>query len=247
MISCAATISRWLPDWNVCIVAQEYTGLERAMLKRSMPNAETVFLPARVGMHNAKIIGLSRIEQASGGSHYVACSIDDDMEFIEQTNLEPCVTRALDPSAGLIAANWAPHENLLSRRPIQDKFIAQPIVYTGGGMLFSRHTAGVLLEIPMARYFSDNSVWSLATYVAGLTNYRYLGSLAIHRICQKGGRRAWVASSDIALPDSSLITIRRGKEIDGRTQYLIGTSDDLTDKAHQMHRDNRKKQEEPSA
>jgi undecaprenyl-diphosphatase len=83
--------------------------------------------------------------------------VDDDMEFLPETNLEPCLQKALEPGTGFVSANWVAHDNHLVRRRIEDKFVPQPIVYTGGGMVFNRKIAELLVGLPRdpaARHFA---------------------------------------------------------------------------------------------
>lgn len=238
MMTCAATIREHLPSWNVVIATQEYTSVEDQRLRKALPDAMIVSMSRRVGMHSAKVAALRHVRRLAGNDPYVVCSIDDDMEFLRLTNLGPCVAKALDPMTGFVSAGWVAHPNHLARRKIRHTFVKQPIVYTAGGMVFDRKVADIIAALPDARYTDDNTEWSLAAYTAGLTNYRYLGSLAIHRICQRGGRRAWVYDSEVVPPDSNLIAVREGKPIGGKTEFLIGQSKDLTDKARAMHKTN---------
>jgi hypothetical protein len=238
MMTCAATIREHLPSWNVVVATQEYTSVEDQRLRKALPDAMIVSMTRRVGMHSAKMAALRHVRRVCGSDPYVVCSIDDDMEFLPQTNLEPCVAKSLDPMTGFVTANWVAHPNHLAKRKIRHAFVKQPIVYTAGGMVFDRKVADIISALPDARYYSDNSKWSIAAYTAGLSNYRYLGSLAIHRICQKGGRRAWVIDNDVVPPDPEMISVREGRPIAGKTEYLIGRSEDLTDHAHNLHKMN---------
>ncbi len=234
---CLQSIREFLPGWTPVVVAQEYTETDRATVQQALPGATVLVLPKRCGPHNAKLFGLRHID-ALERSNYVVCSIDDDMEFIDQTNLEPCVRKALDPSIGFVSAGWVKHEtHLIKRKPVE-QFIKQPIVYTGGGMIFDRKTAKVVLRIPEGAYFCDNSEWSLAAYLAGFTNYRYRGSLTIHRICSKGGRQGWVDLGEKQIPDPRFLRMKVGKLVNKLNNYLVGDSRDLTPEAHATHQSN---------
>lgn len=238
MMRCAETIREYLPTWKVVVTTQEYSSVEDQAIRHALPGAIVVSLSKRVGMHNAKLAALRQVHSLSGTRPYVVCSIDDDMEFLPQTNLDPCVEKCQDPSVGFVTAGWVAHPNHLAKRVVRHAFVKQAIVYTAGGMVFDRKTADLIRQIPEGRYFSDNTQWSLTAYTAGLANYRYLGSMTIHRICQKGGRRSWISSSDVILPDPDLISVREGRPIAGKVEYLIGRSDDLTDQAHHLHKTN---------
>ncbi len=234
---CLRSIRQFLPDWGLVVVAQEYEGKDRAWVEAASPGCTVIMLPKRCGPHNAKLAGLRHIDGLER-SNYVICSVDDDMEFIAQTDLEPCVRRALDSGVGFVSAGWVKHENHLAKRNVVKEFIRQPIVYTGGGMIFDRKTAKTVMQIPEGAYFCDNSEWSLAVYLAGFTNYRYRGSLTIHRICSKGGRQGWVDLGEKQIPDPSFLRMKTGKLVNKLNNYLVGDSRDLTPAAHAMHKAN---------
>lgn len=237
---CAQTISAWLPNWSVVVVTQEYGAMETMLLKKALPTAIVIDLPKRVGMHNAKATGLRYIKSVAGNDSYVVCSIDDDMEFTDQTHLDPCVFKCLNADVGFVSAGWVAHPNHIAKRKNPSVFVQQPIVYTGGGMVFDNKTADIILSIPDGAYVSDNTEWSIASYVAGLQNFRYRGSLSVHRICQRGGRRGWVSLADRKIPDPAYLVMRMGVR-KGKHEWLIGASKDLTPFAHEQHRLNLKK------
>jgi hypothetical protein len=238
--ACLRSIREFLPDWILVIVAQEYTETDRAFVESSNPDCTLIVLPERCGPHNAKLCGLRHINNLEH-SNYIVCSIDDDMEFISQTNFKPCIKKALEPAIGFVSAGWVKHETRLMKLKPVDQFIKQAIVYTGGGMIFDRVTAQTVLRIPEGAYFCDNTEWSLAVYLTGLSNYRYRGSMTIHRICSKGGRKSWVEMSKKQIPDPRFLHMKVGKLINNINNYHVGDSKSLTPEAHAIHNANASK------
>ena len=65
----------------------------------------------------------------------------------------------------------------------------------------------------------------------GYTNYRWRGSLSIHRVCSKGGRKLWVAETQIILPNPEYISL---------TPNHIPKDTDILPIVHQIHKKNLK-------
>ena len=126
---------------------------------------------------------------------------------------------------------------------MERKFISQPILETGGGLAYSASTAEVILSGSDKDYLYDDAEWSLRTYLAGLVNQRYLGSVAVHKSRSAGGRLGWVYKKKRALCDERYLTPRPfrkelPREGEGNT-YRIYLTSDLTPMAHQLHKENR--------
>jgi hypothetical protein len=232
------TARRFLPGWRFVVVTQEYGDADKARLYEALGDtpAAVEHLPKRIGPHCAKLAGLDIVLQDAyrpGGPAIAVCSADDDMEFIAGTNLEPCVARAQQPGVGLVSAAWVWHESLLRTRKVVDEFVRQKLVYTGGGMVFSGETAKLIRAMPRLPYFSDNVMWSLTSYLAGLENLRYRGSMTIHRVCRTGGRKAWVLLGDKELPPAEFLAIEASKD---REKYKIPQDRGVTKAADEAHR-----------
>ena len=135
--ACLRSIREFLPDWILVIVAQEYTETDRAFIESSNPDCTLIVLPERCGPHNAKLCGLRHIDDLEH-SNYIVCSIDDDMEFISQTNLEPCIKKALEPAIGFVSAGWVNHETRLIKRKPVDQFIKQAIIIINLNLIYLR-------------------------------------------------------------------------------------------------------------
>jgi Glycosyl transferase family 2 len=234
------TLAAHVPGWQLVLVTQGLSDADIAEVEALAPGVVLRRHTERLGMHNARLDGLRCIEELAGGAPYVVCSADDDEEFLPETNLDPCVAKAWERGVGLVSSGWIPSEGHRRIRPVVDVFVKQNIVYTGGGLVFSSPVARILRAIPEGRYFSDNMEWALAVYLAGYDNFRYRGSLAIHRACSTGGRKAWVTAEERQVSDPRYITTRPGAASNRRkSNHLIGTSADLTPAAHELHRRNR--------
>ena len=247
-ITAIRTMCHRYPNWRMIAVLQGHTPAEVAWLKAAAAEASLfwpVILPEPVGMHNAKMLGLEAIMRNCGDQPFAVVSVDDDMEFVDRTDLEPAIAWAQRPDIGLVSGGWINHESRLENHKTPPDFVNQAIVYTGGGLCFDRKIAELLLTLPRAKYYSDNTEWSMRVYVAGYVNGRYRGSVAIHRVCKKGGRRAWVnAGEEKVACDYRLLEMKKAKAADRpgaahNDQYLIGTEADLTDLAKRLHKQNR--------
>ncbi len=232
---------KFMPDWKVVIVTQEYSSSDK--MQTLFPNVKFIHFENKLGMHSAKVEGLKYILSVENGN-FVVCSADDDMEFTGYTNFDEPIKFLLEKkSVGLISANWCQHENALPKRipKIKNKFLRQHVVYTGGGLIFDRKIAELIIEIPDEPYSCDNTVWSTVVYVNGYSNYRFLGSMTIHKICRKGGRNGFVRTRECSLFDSSLIVFEKAKHNPNKmNNYKVGKSKDLTEKAHLLHKQNSK-------
>lgn len=234
---CLRSVRSFLPSWRIVVVTQGYSATESVSVPALSPAAAWVHLGERVGPHDAKLAGLSLIANEEGVAEYAVCSSDDDMEFTARTNLEPCVRKIAERGVGLVSAGWVKHENKLNSHPAPEEFVRQPIVYTGGGLVFGSRVARVVMAIAPGAYFCDNSEWSLAVYRAGYDNYRYRGSVTIHRICGAGGRRAWVKGGKKLIPDERYLKMKPAK-VGGENAFHVGGSSDLTQLAHDEHNRN---------
>lgn len=167
----------------------------------------------------------------------VFCSVDDDMEFLSTVDYEPMVKACMHPYIGVISGNWVKHEAYLKRIKPVKKFITQPVVYTGGGLMFDGKIVDILTKEKRMPYLFDDLQISLLAYTNGFENMRYRGSLIIHRILQKDGLRASHHLWDFTLPDPELITVREAekKKYEKDNNYYMPLTKDLTRKANLMH------------
>lgn len=221
----AAGIAR---EWRVSLVWQG--GRDTPCLGAQH---DVIMLPEAVGPHMARAAALDAWDAE------IWCWWDDDMAAITgETLYGPAVARAIEPGVGLVSTGWRPSDSpgWARQRPRVDVWVRQSIVYTGGGLICSDEVAREIdRALPRGRLWCDNTEWSLACYLGGRQNWRWRGSVAIHRIGRRGGRRAWLATHpELSMPDPRWVRVRPS----GRPgeHGCIPLDRDLTRAARQRHR-----------
>ena len=229
------SIVLYAKDWHVIIVGQKYSDKEIKNIQKIISKTSVVLsLKEKVGMHNAKMIGLEHIRSLS--ESYVVCSADDDMMFTHRTKFKKALKKLEDPSVGFVSLGWVKHANQLGAYKSVKQFVKQDIVYTGGGMLFTERLTEILLDEPRLEY-----VWSVLAYINGYKNYRYRGSCTIHNICKLGGRRTWLNSGLKVLGRKDLLDYKPSAYTNNNpNDYLIPTGKDITLYAQELHKNNMK-------
>lgn len=223
--------------WKMAIVCQKYSSSDLSAIKKLIGHSGDVFsFSELIGAHSAKMVALQ------GCKSDIWCSLDDDMFAFENTNYDKIadILNTYD-NIGFVSSNWARTFELAKKKNIEDKLQPQRLVFTGGGLLFRDDVAEIIRNIPNEKYLFDDCLWAMYAYINGYNNYRYLGSIAVHQICSKGGRRTWIASTkqqDRVLPPETLLKVRKGKSKDGYNQFLICSDSDLTKEAHKLHKEN---------
>lgn len=227
--SCAAmcdTVAQYLPNtYNLCVLSQQC-----AVSHPRITHQHTV--PHRLGPFVARHVALARWHAHT----YIL--VDDDMRLLPETNYAPAIERAHGRGVGLVSTGWVRSATLRERgvSRIKHQFIHQPIVYVGGGMVFGDEIADIIREESPLPYWSSDVAFSLASYLAGYRNERYLGSLAIHRVVSSGGRKAWIQhNTDVVMPPQQYIITPRGAR-----EYHIPSTSNLTRLARETHRVRRK-------
>lgn len=199
---------------------------------------ENIFTnPNRLGCHTARLELLKRIK------YDVYINLDDDMELMDITDYSKCVERAMtDPSVGFMLTNWARTRKLaLAKIPkMRDEFKPQIMCYNGGGMVYNDSIAELMRQLPPMKATFDNA-WALTSYINGYTNYRYMGSVAIHRICTTGGMNEFMKSNEPVLMMGEYIDFKKAKRQNGTgMDYLIPLDKDVNQKARDEHKLNKK-------
>ncbi len=229
--------------WAYVIVAQSYTDEDIHWLNTLVHDlgldANIIYVDHGIGPGSAKYLGLLRFESD------IWVSLDDDMELIpgrtKYNEMAEIISKR--PDIAFISGNWAKTLQQAVKKEDSDKLVKQPIVYTGGGLMFRGEIAKLLLEqMPDKPWLFDDITWSMYGYINGYDNYRYLGSVAIHKVCTVGGRKSWVEQKKRTLPDQSLIRVRPAFNSKAQLAvdncYCICLSSDLTDKAKELHKRN---------
>lgn len=220
--------------WRALVVAQKYSSKSLMDIKSMFGNDVHIFAYDKlIGAHTAKMVAINSVRSN------IWCSLDDDMCAIPSTNYDR-IAEILDKnrSIGFISGNWARTFKQANKKELQDKLINQKLVFTGGGLLFRDDVADIVRKIPNEQYLFDDCLWAMYAYINGYSNYRYLGSVAVHQICTNGGRRSWLKeSNNRVLPPVNFLRVRKSTDLDG---YYICKDSDLTELAHIYHKNNLK-------
>lgn len=220
--------------WKISAVCQGYSEKDIKDIKALIGNNGKVFtVDNLIGAHSAKMIALNNSQSD------VWCSLDDDMFAISKTDYDKIADVIFNnKSIGFISGNWARSLKQAENKDIKDELVPQKLVFTGGGLLFRNDVADIIRNIPNEQYLFDDCLWAMYAYINGYNNYRYRGSIAVHQICSKGGRRTWMekSKSERILPPEKYLRVRKGSSEDGYNQYLICNDSDLTELAHQLHK-----------
>ena len=229
-----SSVFKFYPDWSVVIVTQGYTNQQKYELDKFVfgRDAICIYKDELIGAHSAKILALNEVEAD------IYCSLDDDMEITEKTDYNSIVERLMsDKQSGIITSNWVKSRSMFYKKQIKDEFVKSRLVFTGGGLLFRKDIANIIKAIPNEQYLFDDCLWAMYSYIHGYDNYRYRGSISIHRICTKGGRRTWIdKGGKKVLPPKDYLNVRKGNgKKNGYNEYLICTDNDLTEYAKMLH------------
>ena len=229
---------KFYPNWGVVIVAQGYTSQQKHELNQFVfkKNVTCIYKDELIGAHSAKVLALNEVESD------IYCSLDDDMEITEKTDYDSIVERLVnDGQSGIITSNWVKSRNMFDKKQTKDEFVKSRLVFTGGGLLFRKDIADIIKGIPNEQYLFDDCLWAMYSYIHGYDNYRYQGSVSIHRVCTKGGRRTWIdKGGKKVLPPKDYLNVRKGNgKKNGYNEYLICVDSDLTEYAKMLHDSNK--------
>jgi len=227
-----------LHGWKLMFVGQEFSEERKGEVRSLMPpDSFCIWLPEKVGMHNAKLHGLTEIQKMS--RLHVVASIDDDMELLATTHFDRMAAISRSKGVGLVSGNWVRSEKQIAKKKIVDSIKRQAIVYTAGGLVFSEGITKHIVGLGLRDFWCDNTEWSLASYLNGYENFRFLGSLAIHRIMSAGGRKSYV-DRERETPNPKYISLRPCKQAtSGVNGFHVPDQGDLTQFArftHQVHK-----------
>lgn len=169
--------------------------------------------------------------------------LDDDMEFTGETNFSAPLQAIETPGTGCISCNWVRNESpaLRARARYEPTFIKQSLVNMSGGMVMPRAVAHLIRDHDRRPYTFCDIQASLISYLAGYENYRYLGSILIHRIMEKSGLKKSYKERAFDPPPSQWLSARPCKpmyDFAGQNHYMPIAKDLMPD-AHDEHRRNR--------
>ena len=217
-------------NYSICLCYQDYLG-NADMIKYRDRYDKIFIVPEKMGCNGARIYLLQQIQY----DFYI--NLDDDMELIEQTDYTKPILKASEKSTGFVLTNWARSRKILEKKIPQmcDKFIPQIMVYQGGGMVYSERVAKLIRKLPIQKTMFDD-IWCITTYVNGMTNYRYQGSLALHFICSTGGMKLFMREENPKLGAEEYINYVHGKR---ENEWLIPLDKDVNKWAKFLHEKNK--------
>lgn len=189
-----------------------------------------------LGCHGARVHLLREADK-----YDIYINLDDDMLLTEYTSYNASINKALEKETGFVLTNWAKTKSLMLKKvpKMKNKFVKQALVYQGGGMVYSEKIAQVMRKLKPIKSTFDTE-WSLTSYLLGYTNYRYLGSLAIHMVCGVGGMSEFMKNNPAVKTLEPYVNYRRSKKQNGSGKdLLIPLDSDLTQLAKDTHKQNR--------
>lgn len=218
-------------DYDVCLCYQDYLG-NADKIKYKERYATILVEPEKMGCNGARTHLLQHID------YDIYVNLDDDMLLVNETNYDKAIEKALEPSTGFVLTNWARSISILQQKipKMKDKFVKQVMIYQGGGMVYSDKIAKLIREIPIKKTMFDD-IWCITPYVNGYTNYRYLGSLALHFIGKTGGMQSFMREENPELACPEYINYRKGKR---KNEWHIPIDSDINEYARQLHKENKK-------
>lgn len=196
--------------------------------------ATFLYTEERLGCHAARVVAL-RALKGKGYTHYI--NVDDDVQLLPDTNWEPALEKSSEPGVGFVLTNWVRSPALLARarERVREEFIPAVFVYQGGGMAYGEEVADLMRDLPVvhARY---DDIWPLTAYLHGFRNYRYRGSLALHRILGTGGMSTYMSETPRPLLCWDWVNYRHLPKGRPGRDYSIPSDSDLKPEAREEHR-----------
>jgi len=225
-----------LADWELGIYAQAYTPDQKDAIRDSY-GAERI---TRVIYRDDRLAPyMARAECYAAWSDVdVWASLDDDMECLPgMTNYQaPLKWLEANPLTGVISCNWIKSEALFRRARYEQTFLPQALVNMSGGQIYTRQMVDIILRNPILPYLFCDIQVALLAYLEGLTNYRFLGSLLIHRIMGKGGLKTMFQTQKMELPDPRWLPVKPSRPVYGPdNNYYMPDSSQLTVAARERH------------
>ena len=239
---------RYIGPWEIVIVAQHYSESQKqfvtdkcaALFGDASKHIHFDFMPEYMGCFGSKMYGLKHHDSD------IWLSMDDDMLILPQTDFDRMAEVYMaNRLLGLIVGAYCriPGKTKSHVRKMKDALEPEPILGTWGGLMFGRELADLFIRERYGRDIQhDDLEWSLLSYINGYENAKYLGSLIVHMVGSSGGFRTYFKMNAAhELPDPSLIKVAfRKNDMDNPNAMVYVGSDDLTPKAHELHRQNKR-------
>lgn len=248
LLNMLISAKRYIGPWEIVIVAQHYTPEQIASVTgqcrklfgdEGMRHIHFEFMPDYMGCFGSKMYGLKLYDSD------IYLSMDDDMLILPQTDYDRMAELYVqNPDIGLMSGIYVRKREFIGKATVADKIKRQPLTGTNGGLMFGREIRNLLVEKLYGRDFLfDDLAWALTAYVHGYIQAVYSGSLIVHLVGMPGGFREWAKGDPRELPDASLIEIKRKKNGNENAIMFMG-SEDLTEKAKGLYRQNKRTRNE---
>ncbi len=245
LLNMLVSAKRYIGPWEVVIVAQHYmdeqkdllTGKCRQLFGDKSDHIHIDFMTDYMGCFGSKMWALKRYDSD------IYLSMDDDMIILPQTDYDRMADVYVEHrELGLLSGIYVRKHEFIHWAGVEDRLKRQPLTGTNGGLMFSREIRNLLVSRLYGRDFLfDDLAWTLEAYVDGYMNGVYYGSLIVHMAGMAGGFQQWSQGDKRELPDSELINVRRKKGNEGNENAILRMgSDDLTQKARDLHAHNKK-------
>lgn len=242
LIQLLTSIIKYQP-FSISLCLQKYTDLEIKNIKKLLEdNKIKYYLDIQeqyIGANLAKINALKNCIE----DHDYFINLDDDMTLCYKTSYTP-IFEFLDQNKGigLVSGNWRKSLKMINDTiKLKDKpFKKQNIVYTGGGLVYRKNIARLILDKCTQDYLMDDVEWSINCYINGYENYRYLNSFLEHRVCSKNGRITIYKGQKKVFNNELYFNLRKMQKDVGYESYCIPMDKDLTEYAHKLHKENKK-------
>ena len=228
---------RHFDQYDICLLFQDPAGVA-GRIRNKFRFKKLIVGNELLGCHGARVILLREIAQM-GYDAYI--NLDDDMELGCHTDYEPAISKAMEKGVGFVMTNWARTPELLKRKlPALKKFIPQIMLYNGGGMAYSEIVAAIIRELEPVKTAFD-CAWPITVYVNGLVNYRYQGSLAVHRVCTTGGMSVFMKNTPLHVMCDEWLEFHPTKRQDGTCKSVkIPLDKQVRPAAKDRHKEMRK-------
>lgn len=225
-------------DYHINLLFQDNKGNE-SEIKYKDRFEKIILSNELLGCHGARVMLLRSIPDC----YDIYVNLDDDMLLTQYTDYSKSIDKALEKGTGFVLTNWAKTEALMIKKVLKmkDAFVKQVLVYQGGGMVYSNKIARLMRNLEPIKCTFDTE-WSLTSYLNGYTNYRYLGSLAVHMVCGVGGMNDFMANNPAVKTLEAYVNYRLAKRQKGNGKdLLIPLDSDLKPLARFTHNQNKNK------
>lgn len=221
-----------LDDIDICIILQDKVGGAIYKIENKERITQIVTLDKWVGIHNARIKLLEDIYC----DYDVFINMDDDMLVGSKTNYERAIKLCQNKYVGFVMTAWKRTQDQLEKAEPSDKLRKQICLYQGGGMVYSKKIAKLMLEFGECK--TGHDMWSLLAYIKGYDNYYDYSSYTLHKVCQSGGLSLWhgsIGDNDLML--SEYVNVRYAKRRRGNGHdILIPLDQDVNERAKKSHK-----------